>query len=71
MAIDRAVLLPGQGLMERMDREYNQAGDWKPRVEEEEEMKREEGERKVEEEKEMEEKTDRDPAAIESDAQAA
>lgn len=72
MAIDRAVLLPGQELMERMDREYNRTGDWKPRVEVEEEMRREEGEREVEEEKEMEEKMDRDPdLAIEADAQAA
>ena len=30
MAIDRAVLLPGQELMERMDREYDRTGDWKP-----------------------------------------
>ena len=41
MAIDRAVLLPGQELMERMDREYNRTGKWKPRAEVEDEMRRE------------------------------
>lgn len=41
MAIDRAVLLPGQELMERMDREYNRTGEWKPRAEVEDEMRRE------------------------------
>ena len=48
MAIDRAVLLPGQELMERMDREYNSTGDWRPRAEVEEEMRREEIERQTE-----------------------
>ena len=66
MAIDRAVLLPGQELMERMDREYNRTGDWKPRAEVKEKM------RKVEEEREIKEKMDQDPdPAIEADAQAA
>ena len=27
MALDRAVLLPGQELMEKMDREYNRSGE--------------------------------------------
>ena len=48
VAIDRAVLLPGQELMERMDREYNSTGDWRPRAEVEEEMRREEVERQTE-----------------------
>ena len=43
MAIDRAVLLPGQELMERMDREYERTGDWKPRAEVEEIMREETG----------------------------
>lgn len=42
MAIDRAVLLPGQELMERMDKEYNRTGDEKHRADEEEEIRREE-----------------------------
>lgn len=42
MAIDRAVLLPGQELMERMDREDNRPRDEKPRAKEEEEIRREE-----------------------------
>lgn len=42
MAIDRAVLLPGQELMERMDKEYNGNGDEKHRAQEEEEIRREE-----------------------------
>lgn len=41
MAIDRAVLLPGQELMERMDKEYNGTGDEKYRAEEEETIRRE------------------------------
>ena len=41
MAIDRAVLLPGQELMERMDREYERTGDWKPRAEVEEILRKE------------------------------
>lgn len=48
MAIDRAVLLPGQELMERMDREYNRTGEWKPRAEVEDEMRREKTERQAE-----------------------
>ena len=43
MAIDRAVLLPGQELMERMDREYERTGNWKPRAEVEEIMREETG----------------------------
>ena len=43
MAIDRAVLLPGQELMERMDREYERTGDWKPRAEVEKIMREEAG----------------------------
>ena len=43
MAIDRAVLLPGQELMERMDREYNRrTRDYKSRAEVKEEMIKEE-----------------------------
>lgn len=48
MAIDRAVLLPGQELMERMDREYERTGDCRPRGEVEEEIRREESGRKAE-----------------------
>lgn len=48
MAIDRAVLLPGQELMERMDREYNRTGEWKPRAEVEDEMRREKTEGQAE-----------------------
>lgn len=74
MAIDRAVLLPGQELMERMDRECNATGDWKPRAEEEEEMRREEigmEGQEVEQEKEMKEKLDQNPdPASEADTQA-
>lgn len=40
MAIDRAVLLPGQELMERLDKEYKRSGDEKRRTEEEEENRR-------------------------------
>lgn len=59
MAIDRAVLWPGQELMERMDRECHAMGDWKARAEVEEEMRR--GKigmqgQDVEREKEMKEK---------------
>ena len=43
MAIDRAVLLPGQELMERMDREFIRTGDWKSGAEVVEEIKRETG----------------------------
>lgn len=39
MAIDRAVLLPGQELMERMDHEYNGTG----RAEDEKKVRRDEG----------------------------
>ncbi|CAD6573172.1 MAG: hypothetical protein ASARMPRED_005922 [Alectoria sarmentosa] len=42
MAIDRAVLLPGQELMERLDKEYNHPSHGKHRAEEEEEVRREE-----------------------------
>lgn len=42
MAIDRAVLLPGQELMERLDKEYKRSGDERRRAEEEEEIRREE-----------------------------
>ena len=42
MAIDRAVLLPGQELMQRMDQEYNGQGASKHRLREEEEKVREE-----------------------------
>lgn len=42
MAIDRAVLLPGQELMERLDKEYNRPSDGKYRAKEEEEVRREE-----------------------------
>lgn len=35
MAIDRAVLLPGQELMERMDRDFNNTGDGNYRAEQE------------------------------------
>ena len=56
MAIDRAVLLPGQELMERMDREFHRTGDWTPPREVVEEIKREEtGERQVEDKKEGQE----------------
>lgn len=48
MAIDRAVLLPGQELMETMDREYNRTGEWKPRAEVEDEMRGERTERQAE-----------------------
>ena len=40
MAIDRAVLIPGQELMQRMDREYNRAGTGKPHLKEEQEQVR-------------------------------
>ena len=59
MAIDRAVLLPGQELMEKMDREFNATGDWEARDEVEEEMRREEVEiegQDMEQEKEMKER---------------
>lgn len=70
MAIDRAVLLPGQELMERMDREYERTGDWKPRAEVEEMMrdetgKQEEGEKEGQNLTQAQEKRDRmhpDPA---------
>lgn len=42
MAIDRAVLLPGQELMERMDKEYNGTGAEEHRAEEKEEIRKEE-----------------------------
>lgn len=42
MAIDRAVLLPGQELMERLDKEYYGTGDHKHRAGEEEKIRREE-----------------------------
>ena len=46
MAIDRAVLLPGQELMERMDREFQRTGDFEEaRIEVEGEVRREESER--------------------------
>ena len=40
MAIDRAVLLPGQELMERMDKEYNGTVDKRDRAEEEEQIRK-------------------------------
>ena len=48
MAIDRAVLLPGQELMERLDKEYNGTGNNKHRAEEEEKIRREETESQAE-----------------------
>lgn len=75
MAIDRAVLLPGQGLMEKMDREHNRTGDWKPRVKVEKEIRREEGGREgqdMEHEKGMKYKMDQDSRlAAQANAQAA
>ena len=44
MTIGRAILLPGQELMERMDKEYNRSGGQKYRAEEEEQLRREEKE---------------------------
>lgn len=55
MAIDRAVLLPGQDLMEKLDREYNSAGgavtgrnwrDVEERIFEEERGEQEDGKKK-------------------------
>ena len=51
MAIDRAVLLPGQELMERMDREFIRTGDWKSGAEVVEEIKKETGKEAGSEEK--------------------
>ena len=71
MAIDRAVLLPGQELMERMDKEYERTGHRRPRGEVEEEMRKEEGTRREEvrgegkdlgQEKGMQEKIGEDPS---------
>ena len=47
MAIDRAVLLPGQELMERTDREYNRVSDDEHPAEEEE-IRRKETKRQAE-----------------------
>ena len=63
MAIDRAVLLPGQELMERMDKEYNGI-DRKERDREREEVRDDEGGRRAENE-EMGQDPEQDAATAE------